>query len=170
MKIIDSKGRLFGKINLIDLLVILLIVAVVVAAVLRYLNTETANNKYDESLNRHFVYTTICRVVYKEIAENAKDEAGHQLMAGGELVDDCFITAVEHRPYYESYVDADGKLQHQVSDEFCDVVFTIEATAPFVNNAYKVGTQEVRVGRTHIVKTDTFEMTGTVVSLTEVEG
>ena len=93
-----------------------------------------------------------------------------EMMAGGELVDECFITAVEHRPYYESYVDADGKLQHQVSDEFCDVVFTIEATAPFVNNAYKVGTQEVRVGRSHIVKTDTFEMTGTVVSLTEVEG
>ena len=31
MKIIDEKGRLFGKINLIDLLVIVLVVAVVAA-------------------------------------------------------------------------------------------------------------------------------------------
>ena len=32
MKLIDEKGRLFGKINLIDLLVVLLIVAVLAAA------------------------------------------------------------------------------------------------------------------------------------------
>ena len=31
MKIIDEKGRLFGKINLIDLLVLVLVVAVVLA-------------------------------------------------------------------------------------------------------------------------------------------
>ena len=33
MKLIDEKGRLFGKINLIDLLVMLLIVAVLAAVV-----------------------------------------------------------------------------------------------------------------------------------------
>ena len=33
MKLIDEKGRLFGKINLIDLLVVLLIVAVLAAVV-----------------------------------------------------------------------------------------------------------------------------------------
>lgn len=31
MKLIDEKGRLFGKINLIDLLVVILIVAVIAA-------------------------------------------------------------------------------------------------------------------------------------------
>ena len=33
MKLIDEKGRLFGKINLIDLLVVILIVAVIAAVV-----------------------------------------------------------------------------------------------------------------------------------------
>ena len=33
MKLVDEKGRLFGKINLIDLLVVLLIVAVLAAVV-----------------------------------------------------------------------------------------------------------------------------------------
>ena len=33
MKLIDEKGRLFGKVNLIDLLVVLLIVAVLAAVV-----------------------------------------------------------------------------------------------------------------------------------------
>ena len=33
MKLIDEKGRLFGKVNLIDLLVVILLVAVVAAAV-----------------------------------------------------------------------------------------------------------------------------------------
>ena len=31
MKIIDEKGRLFGKINLIDLLVIVLVIAIIAA-------------------------------------------------------------------------------------------------------------------------------------------
>ena len=33
MKLIDEKGRLFGKINLIDLLVVILIVTVIAAVV-----------------------------------------------------------------------------------------------------------------------------------------
>ena len=36
MKIIDEKGRLFGKINLIDLLVLVLVVAVVLALGFRW--------------------------------------------------------------------------------------------------------------------------------------
>lgn len=169
MKIVDEKGRLFGKLNLIDLLVILLIAAVLAAAVLKITGTDTANNSYAKSLNRNIVYTVICRVIYRDVAEEAKKEVGNQLMASGELVDDCFVTAVEIRPYYESYVDGDGKLQHQASEEFCDVLFTIEGEAPYVENAYKIGTQEVRVGKAHIVKTSTCEINGTVATLTEVE-
>ena len=42
MKLIDEKGRLFGKINLIDLLVVLLIVAVLAAVVCKNTDAEVA--------------------------------------------------------------------------------------------------------------------------------
>lgn len=170
MKIIDEKGRLFGKLNIIDLLVILLIAAIAVAAVMKFTGADTANDHYDASLNRNIEYTVICRVVYNPIVAEAKKEVGNQLMAGGELVEGCFIKAVDVEPHYDTYVDNEGKMQKQLSEDYSDVVFTIAGEAPFVNNAYKVGTQEVRVARSHIVKTLTFEMTGTVTTLTEVEG
>ena len=44
MKLIDEKGRLFGKINLIDLLVVLLIVAVLAAVVWKLCGRKAARS------------------------------------------------------------------------------------------------------------------------------
>lgn len=38
------------------------------------------------------------------------------------------------------------------------------------NNAYEVGSQEVRVGKSHIVKTSMIEVTGTVTAMTVTDG
>lgn len=167
MKLVDSKGRLFGKLNLIDLLVILLIVVVLAAAVLKLTGADTAGNHYSKSLNRPLIYTVVCRMVYRPVAEEMMAEKGNQLMAGGEMVEGCFITDVEMLPHYDTYVDGEGKPLRVESEEYRDLLFTISGEAPFVENAYKVGTQEVRVGKNHIVKTVTLEITGTIQSLEE---
>ena len=49
-----------------------------------------------------------------------------------------------------------------------DLYFTIEVNTTFSNSAYSVGSQEVRVGIEHLVKTSDIEVTGVVSSL-EVE-
>ena len=169
MKIIDEKGRLFGKLNLIDLLVIVLIAAIAVVAVVKYTGRDTELKHYSASLNRPMEYSVVCRMVYRDAAENAKQEVGKQLMAGGELVEGCFITAVEERPYYESYVDASGTLQHAESPDFCDLIITVKGEAPYVDEAYQVGTQEVRIGKAHILKTVNLELNAIVISLEGAE-
>ena len=58
MKIIDEKGRLFGKLNLIDLLVIVLILAVVFVAV-----WKLGGSKAAEGRNKRKVYAAIYRPV-----------------------------------------------------------------------------------------------------------
>ena len=49
-----------------------------------------------------------------------------------------------------------------------DLYFTIEVNTAFSNSTYSVGSQEVRVGIEHLVKTSDIEVEGVVSSL-EVE-
>ena len=56
MKIIDEKGRLFGKINLIDLLVLVLVVAVVLAVGWKLVGRKAAASV---SNNNHEITFTV---------------------------------------------------------------------------------------------------------------
>lgn len=166
-KIIDEKGRLFGKVNLIDLLVVLLAVAVIGAVAFKLSGGEvTKQEQLANSEMKELSYVVLCRMVHNDVADYiVNNEVGSQLMSNGELVESCFITDVQQAPFYESYVTADGMYVKQASDEYCDLTFTISGAAPYGENSFHVGSQEVRVGKSHIVKTVGFEITGTVVEL-----
>ena len=147
MKLIKD-GRLFGKLNLIDLVVILLVVAVAAAFVVKRGN--------------------VSKVMLPDFRAAVK--RGEQIMSNGELVEDCHLSGeVEVAPFYESYVDGEGKLQHAESEDFCNVVFTVSGTAPYWNNSYHGGSQEVRTGKSHILKTNSIEITGNVISMVGVD-
>ena len=83
-----------------------------------------------------------------------------QLMASGDLLNG-FVTDMKAEPskgqVYNVNPDTNGGMNLTTSGgSTYDLTFTIEAT---VTNTVKneVGTQEVRVGKTHIVKTTQFE-------------
>ena len=125
---IDEKGRLFGKINIVDLIVILVIV---IAAV----------------------------VVGMKFYENIQKYIPGQLMASGEMLDGHVVAveAVEGRTHTATVDTADGTLEIPVNSGKLDLIFTIECKV--VNSiTTEIGTQEVRVGKTHTVKTDKFEL------------
>ena len=71
MKLIDEKGRLFGKINLIDLLVVLLIVAVLAAVVWKLGGKKAAAAV--TGADKKAVYTVEFEDVPADIAEYAKN-------------------------------------------------------------------------------------------------
>lgn len=73
-------------------------------------------------------------------------------------------------PYMESTINAEGStVSYQVTDRQ-NLRFTIECQVVPANNAYEVGSQEVRVGKSHIVKTSMIEVTGTVTAMTVTDG
>ncbi len=51
-RFIDERGRIFGKVNIVDILVILVIVAVVVFAVVRFTGTSSASVPLEGYLHR----------------------------------------------------------------------------------------------------------------------
>ena len=154
MKLIDEKGRLFGKLNLIDLLVVLLIVAAV-AAVVWKLGGRKAAAAVTGS-DKQVVYTVEFEDVPADIAEYAKTQTGKTLVNDSKLID-ASVTDVRTEAY-------DNELGH------VRLYITVGAGASFSGNVYKVGPQEVRVGYEYILKTSEFELTGLICALEVTDG
>ena len=154
MKLIDEKGRLFGKLNLIDLLVVLLIAAVLAAVVWKLGGKKAAAAV--AGTEKKAVYTVEFEDVPADIAEYAKTQVDKTLVNDSKLID-AVITDVRTEPY-------DNELGH------VRLYITVEAGASFTGNVYKVGPQEVRVGYEYILKTSEFELTGLISALEVTDG
>ena len=161
MKLVDEKGKLFGKINIIDLVVLVVIIAALAFAALRLRGGDDAN---PINSTTKLTYTTLVNGVenhiYEEVVRQMEAAGGQdQLMADGKLVDG-FVTDVVAIPHVNYGIAADGTMVRSQEDPEnggrWDLLFTVEANVadPTVN---KVGTQEVRVFKNHILKTTHFE-------------
>ena len=147
MKIIDEKGRLFGKLHLLDLLVIVLVLAVIFAVVWKLGAGKAAENASAQSYGVDF--TVVVDDVHEEVGRFAETQVGKQLTNSGKLLDATLI-GCEYEP------QDDGKYTLYLS---------VEGTASMSEMVYKLGPQDVRVGFEYIVKTSSFELTGVVCDL-----
>lgn len=169
MSMIDKQGKLFGKLNIIDLIAVILIVAVVALLGTKLLGGSDAGLAGE---GQPVVYTVKVEGVDKEVYDFIQAELKQgpsQLTASNEMLD-AYVTAVDG-----TLVETDeAVLQKNASAgitgvEYAeagtyDLVFTIEGTVKD-NLTSELGTQEIRVGKTHIVKTTTFELeNGTILS------
>lgn len=154
MKLIDEKGRLFGKINLIDLLVVILIVAVLAAVVWKLGGRNVAAAATGS--NKTAVYTVEFEDIPADIAHFAETQVGKSLVNDSKVIA-ASITDVQTG----EYAGENGHLR---------LYITVEADATFTGNVYKVGPQEVRVGYEYILKTSEFELTGLISALEVTDG
>ena len=140
---IDEKGRLFGKINIVDLLVILVVIIAAVVLGMKFLKPGGSSV--------------------------AGGSAASTLMASGELLDGQ-VTGVEATPHADNVtVNTSGDTVAFTADKgLLDLTFTVECNVanPITT---EIGTQEVRVGKSHILKTDKFELNGVVLDCTWTE-
>ena len=174
---IDEKGRLFGKLNIVDLLVILVVLVAVVVLGVKFLgkdgggeNTEgrrqPCRRPSPGGINpgkTQVTYTVLVKGVEQEVYDNIQKYIPGQLMASGEMLDGQ-VVSVEPRAHEQTVtVDTtDGTLEIPVDEGTIDLLFTIECNV--VNPiTTEIGTQEVRVGKTHTVKTDKFELMNGVI-------
>ena len=155
MKIINEKGKLFGLINIVDFLVLLAVLAVVGG-----LGWKLLGPKVVETVSPTVTMTSQMRVrgvspvVYNDLMENT--QVGKHLVSGNEYVD-AVITDMWIDDYEIQIQCADGRIVSAVDPVKKDVVFMIEAPVRKDTPAPKIGTQEVRMGRTLILKTNDFE-------------
>ena len=166
---IDEKGRLFGKINIVDLLVLIVIVvlgAVLGVKLLGRGSADGAGSAGDSKLIYTVQVTQVKPSLYEEIK---KWIPGDQLVSGTDLLDGCYVTAVASAPHQSigtvSVSGANGSFSLQAEEtNLLDLTFTIEANVGYTLTNL-VGIQEVRVGKSHYIKTKHIELNGTIQSL-----
>ena len=165
MKLLDEKGKLFGKVNLIDLIVVVVLVAVIAAV-----GWKMAGSSITEAIQSNAAtirYEVLCTEVDPAICDYAVQQVGTQLMSNGDMIDgtitDCVI-----EPHIVTVLDAEGNPKQVEDPEVRNLRFTIESKVSETSNAYAVGSQELRVGKTHIVKTVMLEISGNIVSMEDV--
>lgn len=172
MKILDEKGKLFGKINVIDLLVLIVILAAVIVIGVKVLgggsagNSSGANSSAESVTATKLTYTVRVTAQREEVAEqlsrfvNISEGKKDQLMHGGELVEDAYVVDYWTEPCRYNVL-ADGDLEMLGAAEvdaagLVDICLLVEAVVedPTVS---QVGTLEVRIGKVHILKTTHLE-------------
>ena len=164
MKLMDAKGRIFGRINVIDLLVLIVVIAAAVVLVGKL--KDNGGSDGGDAMNLR--YTVKVYGVEAEVYEALQGIAfPDQLMANGEMLPGQVVSMEaqenEDRVYSVKPGSRPGGLEYiDETAHTYDLTFTIEAhVANNVTN--EVGTQEIRVGKSHIVKTRNFELESGVI-------
>lgn len=166
MKIVDEKGKLFGKLNLIDFLALVILAVALIFLAARFLLPSGSSSIGGST---KLVYTaqvqTVDQPTYQEVLRFLEQGGGRdQLMANGELLD-AYVTGVVAEPHVNYSPNDLGTVVRYVEDfdgGRLDLTFTVEANVADPVTS-KVGTQEVRVAKSHILKTTHFEFPYSVI-------
>ena len=155
MKILDRRGRLFGKVNIVDLFVVLIVVAL--ACALIYKKTSKSVNSSADGANApdEYCYVTLyCNQMVPEFSKSIN--IGDHMVANGKFTDATVVAVNEEPAAYVGY-DDNGKAvlsQHPLWKDVTVVIKEKISPNPVIR---KVGEQEVRVGYQYIFKTQKVE-------------
>lgn len=153
---LDEKGRLFGFINIIDLLVLILIL--VVAAGFFYKNKNAAPVATHTAKVK-----VICPYLRPEVAEQIHD--GDQLLARGQI-QPVYIKDVKIVTARDSDTRSDGTLVLQQHPFRKDVYLTLEGPVSYTGAEVYMAGQGIRAGLDkYIMKTQVVEVTGEILEV-----
>ena len=168
MKLINEKGKLFGIINIVDLLALVLVLLVVGAVAWKVFGGRIAAEVEQSRLESHrqevldscieVTYTVRIPQLTEDYCKSVQDFGlPQQLAINDGVIEGAFVTDVRSEPTIA--VDANG--DSLVGSGLVDLVFTVDALVlpgPFIT----VANQEVRVGKAYVLKTQFTEMTGVI--------
>jgi len=157
MSLFDNKGRIFGIINVIDLLVILLIVVVVARFMI------SSQNKPASVQTKNIQVTLLVKDVRDATSSVIKDgdiirETKTNLLLGK-------VTNVDVKPADTLVNTADGRVVNYPNPVLKDVYVTFVGSGTAGENAIVVGNSEIRIGTQLSVKTNTYAVITTVMGI-----
>lgn len=164
MKILDNKGRLFGKISIIDVLVVL--VVVVMAFALYMKNNSLDASKTGESSNVPITFVVEAEHVPLNVAEAIRvdDIVYDKDRASGGAVGK--ITNIEVQPAARTERLDNGTYASVTSENACNLLVTIEGTGSVTNGYYAINKiYEIGINAARNFYTNYAVFTASVVSI-----
>jgi hypothetical protein len=156
MKLIDEKGRLFGKVNVVDLIVLVIIVGVIGAVGYRLTSSRVnVGDGNPVTTEKQYCYVTLySSLVVPEISQEL--HVGDKLVANSKYTD-AEIVSIDEKPAAYVAVNSDGEAVLSEHPIWKDVTVVVREKIDPTSVILKVGNQEARVGYSYILKTQTVE-------------
>ena len=135
-RFLDERGRIFGKVNVVDILVLLVIIAIVVFAVVRL----TGSGSETVPLRVTFTVEEVRQATVDalQVKGTVRDEGGTVL---GKVVE---VTA---SPALEEFLTPEGQLKAFESPIFKDVDIVVRGEGRVSGSTVRIGSIPLRVGR-----------------------
>lgn len=156
MKIVNEKGKLFGLINVVDLIILAAVVFLVGAIV-----WQLAGDKVSDAVSPNAEMTVVMKVpgCHPDLVAEAErqDLVGEHLISGG-VVLDAYISDFWIEDYVTQVESASGEIVDSTDPSKKTLCFEIKTEVPANTATPKIGSQEVRSGMTFILKTQTFSV------------
>lgn len=139
-RFLDERGRIFGTVNVVDLLVLLVIAAVVVFAVVRTTGDTSKTFPVEVTYTVQEVRQATVDALLKAVDAKARvrDDGGTTL---GNVV------GVTPRPTVKESLTAEGGLVSSESPVFSDIDIVVAGDATESNSTVYVGAVPMRVGK-----------------------
>ncbi len=156
---IDKQGRLFGKLNIIDLIVFIIVVALIAAIGVRFTSKKLNQGGGNPAKTEQYCYVTLfSSLVVPEVGDQLKAdmEAGEHLVANNSFTD-AEIVSVEVAPAAYVGTNINGEAVYSEHPLWKDVTVVVKEKVNPSSVILKVGNQEVRVGNAYILKTQKVE-------------
>lgn len=149
MKIINKEGKVFNKINILDLIFIVAIIFLIFLSVIKMMGKDLDDISLDSQIRTIKVEVSV--VMDKGYLDTIR--IGDRLGETKQYLD-AYVESVEIEPVMVTNVDDMGNtiVSEDPLKESAKVVF--EATIPFESNSYKLGKQELRQGKIIFLESD----------------
>ena len=157
MKLINEKGKLFGIINVVDLIIVVMVIAMVGAVA-----TMVLGDQVTQAVSPQVAEIEIIGAAPRLYNEVLRQELVGEKMVSGNTYLDATVEDVWFEDYVTQAVTDNGTIVDAKDPTKKNVVFKMKFNTAKDTASPKVGSQEVRAGRTFIVKTQTFECSGTI--------
>lgn len=161
MAIIDNKGRLFGKINLLDLVVVLLVLGVAGRFAYKALQPQAMataqGHAVDVSITLRFTPVTQPTANELKVGTEILDSKTGNLMGK--------VTDLQSKKATVVTYTSDGRLIEREADDLLEVNATVTGAGWETRDSITMGGFEVKVGRSLQVKTKRYAGTPVIVGL-----
>jgi len=160
MKIINEKGKLFGIINIVDLIIIIAVVLVIGAVAWQLFGDRVSDAVAEEE---ELTAVVVIAGAHPDLVEEVmrQDLVGEKMVSGNQYLS-ATITDVWLDDYVMQIPDSNAVIHDATDPTQKDIFIEISSTVAANTASPKIGSQEIRAGKTFIVKTQTFECSGVI--------
>ncbi len=157
MRVLDDKGRLFGAINIIDLLIVILVVVMVSG----FVYTRYYRNRVLEQLAPQDIEVTF-------LVANVRGPSVEAVTVGDRVLESKTngylgqVVSVATEPADVVTQLPDGRFYEMPSTNRMDMFVTVKGPGKVTENSIVLGTQEVRIGAKVAIKTNLYAFESTV--------